>query len=310
MFRTSSASLDGVGMLNLEVKFPALSELAKLNKCSLETLAVSAKIHPGYITFSDACQIARDQHGSWSHADTKDYLGTLDLFLAKHPMSTKTRRTFWRRLYAGSGSQFLDIICEAAWGLYFVHLDINFIYEAPLNPRRRGGRNADFRIDRPEGPFWLDVVSGEVERPDQPRRYHSFAGSAFSPYSRETTVAIASQKAAAKYRAKFESALHTGSLRGDSVGVLLGFSKMEKQLLPGLMVDLLTHNPAPPPSGLFGHGHPGLIVAWGFTLARAKAGTHLVPSLIFPWTHPAQVNDPFLNSIRPDLIFIQERILS
>lgn len=295
----------GSYMVNLDSAFPALAELARQNKATLDDLANAATDHPGYLILGDACQMVRKDWGRWSHADARDYLGTLDLFLVKHPMPTKTQKAFWKKINTGTDSQFLDTICEAAWGLHFAQLCLPFVFEAKLDPGLKQGPDADFRLDQPEGSLWLDVTSGEVERPSIDPPQVRIPGFAFAPYSRDAAVAIAHKKAAAKYRDKFEPVIQKGHLKGDSVGVLLGFPKMEKNLFPGLMVDLLLGQPIQAPDGLFGDARPGLGLVWGFTLTRDSSGAYLVPSLVFPWSHPSLQEDAFLKAIRPDLLTVQ-----
>jgi len=77
-------------------------------------------------------------------------------------MSRKRQRVFWGKINQRRGSQFLDTVCEAAWGLHFINRVIQFEYEAALDPANKKGPDADFRIGPSNAGLWLDVCSEPV----------------------------------------------------------------------------------------------------------------------------------------------------
>ena len=108
-----------------------------------------------------------------------------------------------------------------------------------------------------------------------------------------------------KYQERFQSAVQGGPLKDQAVGVLLGFPKMERQLFPGIMVDLIRGVDIPVPHGVFNDSNPGLVALWGFTLVRSEVGDHLVPVLLLPWTHPEFDAIARLTSIQPDWLRVE-----
>jgi hypothetical protein len=114
---------------------------------------------------------------------------------------------------------------------------------------------------------------------------------------------MALSKVLNKYKSKFKKAVRMGPLHGQATAVLLGFLKAEKDIIPGLFPDLLSGQTIPAPAGLFSEANPGLILVWGFILIRARSGTHLMPSLIFAWSHSGLEGRPLL--IQPKQLSIE-----
>jgi hypothetical protein len=116
---------------------------------------------------------------------------------------------------------------------------------------------------------------------------------------------MAQRKALNKYASKFEEATATGALRGQAVGILLGFPKAEQNVIPSLFAELSLGIKIPAPPGLFDAARPSLALVWGFTLTRAKEAPFLLPSLILPWSHPDWGAATFVKALQPEQLSIE-----
>ena len=266
-------------------------------------MASKAERHEGYITFGDCCQMVQQDAQPWSHADGWDYLATLDAFLDQIRPPLPARQRLWKKVSTGQESQFLDTVAEAAWALHFKMRGIAVELEAKFDPLAKQSKDADFRIGPPGNSLWLDVCSIQVAAPSpegsHPPHY------AFLGHSREAVIAMAQRKALNKYLSKFEPATLFGALRGQAVGVLLGFPKAEKNVIPSLFADLCAGIEIPAPPGLFDAARPSLGLVWGFTLTRAESTPFLLPSLILPWSHPDWASDAFVKVLQPNPLSIE-----
>jgi len=293
--------------MNIDLEFPALARLCSDFGESLTELASRARDHPGYISLADCCFLAQAGAPAWSHADSHDYLKTLNVFLEHFLSPALSRKEFWRKISNGSETQFLDTVAEAAWALHFRDRGVPIDIDVRIAPHTRNRKDADFRIGQPGHALWLDVNSIEVA-PPEPKGPTSQARPS-RPRTQEAVVALAMRKAVNKYKEKFEKAVRSGPLYGQPVGVLLGFLKAEMAIMPALMNDLELGTRIPPPPELFSDLNPGLVAVWGFNLTRAASGAYLMPNLILPWSHPDLEQSPIHALLQPNLLRIEWRQL-
>ena len=293
--------------MDIDLEFPALARLSADYGESLKGLAARAKDHPGYISLGDCCFLFQGGAPSWSHADSHDYLKTLNVFLESFIPPKLNPKEFWRKISTGLESQFLDTVAEAAWALHFRDRGIAMDLDVRLAPGTPSRKDSDFRFGNPGKALWLDVCSIEVAPPDPKGR--TLQNRPSRPRTRESVVALAMRKAVNKYKEKFEIAIRSGPLHGQPVGVLLGFLKAEMAVMPVLMNDLEQGTRIPPPPELFSDLNPGLAAVWGFNLTRAASGAYLMPNLILPWSHPDFEQSQIPALLQPPLLRIEWRKL-
>ena len=160
--------------MDVEVAFPALADLARKFRTSLQYLAGESAGHDGYCSLRDCCWMAMRDLPRHSHADGIDYLATINTYLSIPWSVSIPPAELWRRLCTGNQSMFLDTLSELAWALTFHHRGISFEAEAKFFTDPAKQANADFLIGSRGAGLWLDVNSMELaplsrEAPAGPR---------------------------------------------------------------------------------------------------------------------------------------------
>jgi hypothetical protein len=272
--------------MDIDAKYPALSELAVANSLNLSTIADSAHDHDEYLTLADCCQLARDEAPRWS-VDHYHYLATLNLFLKLLPnyVTNSVKSSFkniWERLYKRSNSAFLDVLAEATWVIHLHSIVADFKIDVPFNTPD-GTKDADIKLCSNGNAIWLDVVNVQLT-PLLNEKYPRFVCFK-TEIAQERILSKLCYRAVKKYNKKFKEALVSGSLHNASVGILICIVKSAKNVIPPFIGELKEGIPVPPPSGLFSKTRPGLNLVKVFNLGQKDGQEHLEPIPVFEWVN-------------------------
>ncbi|MBK3843667.1 hypothetical protein [Paraburkholderia aspalathi] len=259
-----------------------MSKLAVNDKKTLDSLGeASSAQHEEYLTLGDCCWFALNEKLGWGGPTPCNYLSTVDEF-AKSLGEVESWK-FWRRLYRGRQSAFLDVLSEAAWGIHFRDYGYPAQFEAPFGDHPVESKDADFSVLLEGEKWWLDVISLGVEKPTPPANQHVAAS-----VGRRDVTSIAAElgrKARNKYKRKFKDAVRSRSIHDCRIGILVCVLKRESSILQPFLA-LETTDEVCVPAGVFDDEHPGLDLVAVHTLRASAESDVLRPVPLCTWVRP------------------------
>ena len=266
--------------MDVDVEFPNLSEFvrSKTKKTLTECGAVGGPKNHQLWTLETSCWSVLTERMRW-RVDPYQTLKTLDEFIRRLPPRTPTRRI--RDKICGKESEFLDTVVEATWALHFWSNGNDVTLEQPLDSNKPKGKNADVVVILNGIRYWLDATSVQLSEQEFPMATSDNPDLFFKMRPSEEVVDKLAEKAKAKYKEKFEPAVHSGRLKNELVGILLCVVKSESIVLPAF--DLGRLPPPPPPQGLLDNNRPGLNLVWVHTLNASQDSEVLQPWVFAPW---------------------------
>ncbi len=262
--------------MDLQVAYPSLASVGSALRGRLDDLAQQPATAEALLNFSAALWwVKTDQPKPANAADPYGYLATLDRLLAVFPEAEAPRQKLWTKLTNPNGSSFLDTVAEAATALHFRDKPLPVRLEVPFDAANSQSKDADVVLTIGGRQRWLDVIALD------PQISVLAEDSAFALLSAAQLAILFADRIGRKYDRKFSAAVATATserVRGRPA-CIVKYEQALLALLPGQLAGLPTPEP---PDTLF-RDHPGLDVAWIYTLRKAENCDLLRPVEQFRW---------------------------